>query len=211
MGKTGNDEWFRHPDIVPIRPDPLHRHVGNNADDGVRHAIERNAAPNDIGPSAEAALPEMFRNDRHVGTFFFVRQKSPATNRLDAEDIEVVCRHAKSPELHRKSQPGESRGRGVVSREAVKDRLALAIELETRPGDRPLERFGRFRPGIKSHKATGVFEGKTAQKQVVDQAEDRGVEPYPEHEGDDGKQSETGRFQELAQSKAEVGEHTIRK
>ncbi len=56
-----------------------------------------------------------------------------------------------------------------------------------------------------------VFEGKAAQEEIVDQTKDRGVEPNPEGQREDGEKGEARRFEQLSQRKAKIGQHTTPK
>src|SRR5258707_13790702 len=54
------------------------------------------------------------------------------------------------------------------------------------------------------HDARGFLERESSEKQIVDQAEDRGVQTNPEREGNDGDGSERGRLSKFAKSKANI-------
>jgi hypothetical protein len=50
-------------------------------------------------------------------------------------------------------------------------------------------------------------EWQTAQKQIVDQAEDRGIQPDPQRQCDQREQSEPGRLAQLPESKTKISHH----
>src|SRR5436190_24394971 len=63
--------------------------------------------------------------------------------------------------------------------------------------------FLRF--GLKDDEPLRLCERQAAQKEIVDQAEDRRVHTDAERESQHGEQGEAGRFEKLADGEAEVG------
>ena len=124
-------ERFRRPHFRR-RSDPGERHVRQNANNGVRHAAERDAAPDNIRIAAHPLAPEVFRHHRHVGGFFFVRQKGAAPDRTDAKHIEIVRCHLPAENLHRLAKSGERERGRILRREAIEDCLTLAKMLKAR-------------------------------------------------------------------------------
>lgn len=208
MRETGDDERLRHPDLVPVRPDPGHRHVWNHAHDRIGDPVERDAASERLRITPEPAFPEMLGDDGDICAFLFVRQKGSPANWLHPEHVKIIRRDSEGPDLHRFAQPGEGGADAVVRRETVEEFLAFAIKLEARRGKWPLQLRGGFFPGMKLHQPTDILEGQAAQEKVVNQAEDRGVEPDPEGESEHRQDGEAGRFDELSQRKTQVGDHT---
>ena len=54
------------------------------------------------------------------------------------------------------------------------------------------------------HKALRLFERQTAQKKIVDQTEDRGVQADAESERKHRQESKAGRFDQLPESEAKI-------
>src|SRR5262249_46703267 len=113
-------------------PYPREGHVRQHANDRVRYATQRDAAPYNIQSAAHPLAPEVFRHHRHVRGFFFVRQKRAATDRKHAEQIEIVRCHLAAEDLDRVAEPGERECGRILSREAIEDRLAFAKMLKPR-------------------------------------------------------------------------------
>src|SRR5439155_21724140 len=126
-----------------------------------------------------------------IGGSFFLRQKVAPADRSDAEHIEVVRRHLSAEDLHRIAEPGERECGDVFRAEAVEDRLALAIMLKARHRDRELEQVALARVRIHVHEPLRLLERESAQEQVVDQTEDRGVQTNSERQRDYGEKSES--------------------
>src|SRR5205085_12237957 len=116
---------------------------------------------------AQTLLPRMFRHQRHVGGLFFLRQKTAATYRSHAEDVEVVRRHLAAEKLHRIAQSSQSERDNIFALEPVENFLAGAEMLKPRHRDSELQQIAL--PGIRIHvhDASGLLKLETAQKQVV--------------------------------------------
>ncbi len=78
---------------------------------------------------------------------------------------------------------------------------------EARRGERVIERVATFRFREKMDNARRFLERKAAQKQIVDQTEDRGVQPDPERERNDREQSKPGRFEQLPKRETNIDHH----
>jgi hypothetical protein len=65
--------------------------------------------------------------------------------------------------------------------------------------------FFEMREDVKN--ARRFSKRQSAQEQIVDQAEDRGVQADPEREGDHRQERESRRFAQLPQSETKVGHH----
>src|SRR4029077_1236787 len=72
-----------------VRAEPQRRHVRQHPDDRVRRSIQCNAASDYVRIATEPLLPEDFRDQRHIGTLFFVTPKIPPEDRTDAKDVEI--------------------------------------------------------------------------------------------------------------------------
>jgi hypothetical protein len=73
--------------------------------------------------------------------------------------------------------------------------------LKARRGDRDIDKIARLVTGEHVDYARWLLEWQPAQKKIVDQAEDRSVQPDPERQSDDSNRRERRRFAELAESK----------
>jgi len=126
-------------------------------------------------PTIVCGIPFSVMHHRHIGGFFFLRQKVATANRSDAEHIEIVRRHLPAEDLHRIAEPGEPECGDVFRAEAVEDRLTIAIMLKARHGDRELEQVAFARVRIHVHESLRLLERQSAQKQVVDETENGSV------------------------------------
>jgi len=59
--------------------------------------------------------------------------------------------------------------------------------------------------------ARWLLEGQAAKEQIIDQSKDGGVQPDPERQREDGKQSKPGRLEQLTKSEANISHHGVRK
>ena len=89
--------------------------------------------------------------------------------------------------LHRIAEPGQGEVVPVSAAKPSKIRLPIAVMHEARRGERVIEGFAALRLREEMHDARRFLEGQAAQEEIVDQAEDRGVQPDPERERDDGE------------------------
>src|ERR1700757_2857565 len=102
--------------------------------------------------------------------------------------------------MDRVPEPREGKSRNIFAAKSIKHCLAVAIMLKTRRGDRELEQFTLARIGIHVHQALGLLERQTAQKEIVDQAENGSVQTNPEREREDGDEGERRRLLKLSKS-----------
>src|SRR5438477_8310367 len=75
---------------------------------------------------------------------------------------------------------------------------------KTRRGDADVDQAASLVPSENMNGPSRFRKGKTAQKEVVDQAEDGGVHPDAERERDHGEKSEGGRLEKLANGEAKI-------
>ena len=146
----------------------------------MRHAIQSDAAPDHVWITGHALSPEIFRHHRDIGGFFFLRQKVPTTNRTHTERIEVIWRDPAAEDLHRIAQAGQREGELIFRAESVKNRLALPVMLKTRRRNREFEKISLPGVGIHANDTGWLFEWQTAQKKIINQAEDCRVQPDAE-------------------------------
>ena len=129
--EPGNLERFRCPHFRS-RSDPREWHVRQHPNNRVRHAAERDAAPDNIRIAAHPLAPEGFGHHRDVSGFFFVRQKGAPPDRTHAQHIEIVRRHLPTEDLHRLAECGQRECGRIFRREAIENRLTLAKMLKPR-------------------------------------------------------------------------------
>ena len=154
----------------------------------------------------EPRFPKAFRDHRDIGAFLFLWQKRAAAHRAQTEDIKVIRGRLENRNLKRITQPGHRRGQSILSGESVEDGLAVAEMHVARRGEREVDRlFFETREDVKN--ARRFFKWQPAQEQIVDQAEDRRVQPDPERESEDGEQGESRRLAQLPQSETKVSHH----
>ena len=90
-----------------VRSEPGCRLVWQNADDRMRHILERDAATDDVRIAAEPFAPEILGDQGDIGALLFVRQEISPSNRADAEHVEIIRRYATAVELHRIAYAGQ--------------------------------------------------------------------------------------------------------
>ena len=133
IGEAGNLERLCRPDLRDwVRPEPGCRHVRQDADNGVRGSIERNAAADHIRVATQVFLPKIFRHDGDVGALLLLRQEVASQNRAHAEHIKIVRGHAPAEDLHRVPDACEGEEKETLPRETVEQRLTIPKMLITR-------------------------------------------------------------------------------
>ena len=156
----------------------------------MRHAIERKRAPDHVRIAAEPRFPKAFRDHRDISAFLFLGQKRAAANRAQTEDIKVIRGCLENRNLKRITQSRHRRGQSILSGESVEDGLAVAEMDVARRGEREVDRlFFEMREDVKN--ARRLLKRQPAQEEVVDQTEDRRVQPDPERKGDHRQERET--------------------
>src|SRR5262245_51952395 len=98
----------------------------------MRHAIESDATANDVWVTAHSFLPKIFRDQRHIGAFLFVRQKVAAKNRPHTQHIEIIRCHSAAEQLHSIAESRQRERRHVFSSEILAHFLTSAIMLKPR-------------------------------------------------------------------------------
>src|SRR5438045_3675272 len=129
-----------------------------NADDGVRHTIQRNAATDYAWVAAHPFLPKNFRHHGDVGAFFFLRQEIASPNRTHPKNIKIIRGDPAAEDLHRIAQSCQSESENVFRTEAVEDCLRFPVVLETGCRDCELEKFALAGVRIHVHHTRRLFE-----------------------------------------------------
>ena len=179
-------KWFRRPNFRDrIRLQTMHWHVRQDANDGVRHSIERDAASDYVRIAAESLLPKAFCDHRDIRAFLFIRPKIPTQYWPDAEHIEIVRSYSAPENLNRIADSSQCEAKSVLGGETVKKCLSFTVMLIARRGDRDIDKIARLVASEHVHDTRRFLEREPAQEKIVDQAEDRGVQPDPERQCDD--------------------------
>src|SRR2546421_6026465 len=129
---------------------------------------------------------------------------------MDAERVEIVRGRIAAKQLHGIAQACQDVARSVVGRETREDGLGIAEMPEARDAHGQLREISLFRFGLENHEPVWLLEREAFQEKVVDQAEDGSVHPDAEREGEHGEQGERRRFEELAESEAEIDHGNFR-
>ena len=87
---------------------------------------------------------------------------------MHAEHIEVIRCDPAAEDLHRIAQSGQSEGELVFRGKSIKDGLALPEMLETRCGNRELEKISLSGVGVHANDTCRFLEWQSAQKKIVD-------------------------------------------
>ena len=88
------------------------------------------------------------------------------------------------------AQPSESESEEIFAGETFANCLSISKMFETRGGKRQIHQIARFIAAVKVNDARRFLERKAAQKKIVHQTKDGGVETDPERERehrDEGK------------------------
>jgi hypothetical protein len=138
-------------------------------------AIEGDTPADDIWIGPEAFLPKIFRYYGDIGGLFFLRQEVASENRTHAEHIKIVRGQPAAEHLHRIAKPGKHEEKEILRRESIEHRLAIAKMLVARRRYANLLQITRFIAAIKMDHSRWFLKRQTAQEQIVDQTENRGV------------------------------------
>ena len=122
-------DWLRCPDLG-VRTDPGKREIRQHANNRVCDAVESDVAANDVRVSAHSFPPEIFRDHRHIGGFFFVRQKVAATDWMQTEDVEIVRCYFAAEQLHSVAKSRQRERKQIFGSEVLTNCLASAIMLK---------------------------------------------------------------------------------
>ncbi len=191
MTEAGKLKRFRRPNFGDrVCTKPGCGHVWQNANDGVRRPIEGDASTDHVWIAAHSFLPEIFRDQCDVGAFLFFRQKIAAKNWANAQQIEIVGGQSAAKNLDRVAKSGQRERRrilsgGILGGETVKKRLTVAIKLVARRRYSDIRQIARLVAVVEVNNARWFLERQPAQKQIVDQTKDRGVQSNAEYKRQD--------------------------
>ena len=105
FGNVGRFEHFVGENLsVPAKP--RDRQIWQDAHDSSGHAVERNNLAQHPRIGIETFAPETFCHHYDVAFCVFLRQKIASKNRMDPEQLEIVCRYITSEELGRLAHSG---------------------------------------------------------------------------------------------------------
>ena len=172
-----------------------------DADDGERHAIERERPSDDAGFAAEAALPERVADDgdgaiRPAAALVVGGAEGAAEHRRHAEHVEESATRP-----HALDELGGAAARQIEARVGPGDGaigplvLPVAQLLPDRIGPRPV---------VEQHQALRLADRQRLQQDAVDEREDRAVGADAKGEGGDGDERERGAAAKDAQAVAQV-------
>ena len=80
-----DDEYFR------VAAEPRNRKIGQNPYDRRGDAVERDAPADHTRIGAKSFAPEVLRNQADIIPHFFLLKKIAAENRMNAQQIEIIC------------------------------------------------------------------------------------------------------------------------
>src|SRR5205807_121185 len=193
-----------------IRTEPGHRHIRQNSNDRVRHAVQSDAATDHIRIAAQPFLPKSFRDQRDICALFFLRQKVSAQNWMNAKNIEIVCGQSAPKNLNRITEPGQSEGKEILTRNRFEQSLALAIVHVSRRRDADLDQLARFVAAEEMNHTRRFLEWETPQEQIVDQTEDGRVQANPKRKREHRDEGERGRLSKFAKSESNIVHGRVR-
>ena len=182
-----------------------------NADDRIRLAVEQDVAADDRRVGGEQVHPQPVSDHRNflAAWLIFVPGERPSVCRLRAEDLEVWCRHGrhtKGPGLV-SGRPG-GRACGITHRRARLrghrfEGLALLRPVDVVRGrDAVAQAARRLLPELDD--ALGLRVAHRLEQDAVHQAEDGGVRPKPEGDGQRREERESGAAPDDSPGIAEV-------
>src|SRR5881275_1954034 len=178
MRKTLDDERLGRPDIG-VRSGPRDRQFRYYPNNRVRDAVEYKRASDHVWIAAQSPFPKAIRDHSDIGAFLFLRQKCAAANRAQAEHIEPIRCRLEDRNLKRIAKSGHRGGDTILTSKSVEDGLPIAEMRETRCGKWEIDRlFLEMREDVEQ--ARRLLEGQPAQKKIINQTEDGGIEPDPE-------------------------------
>jgi hypothetical protein len=141
----GKLKWFRRPNFRDrIRSKPLRWRVRQDANNGVRHSIERDAASDYVWIAAQSLLPKAFCDHRDIRALLFISPKIPTQYWPDAEHIEIVRSYSPPKNLNRIADSSQCEEKSVLGGETVKKRLSFTVMLIARRGDRDIDKIARL-------------------------------------------------------------------
>ena len=170
------------------------------------HSVEGKRATDHVRIAPEPRFPKAFRDHCDISALLFLWQKRAALNRAETQDIKVIRGGLEQRNLKRITQSRHRHSQSILSRESVEDGLAVAEMDIAWCREREIDGlFFEVREDMKN--ARRFSKRQPAQKEIVDQAKDRRVQPDPEREGDHRQESKPRRFTKLPQSETKISHH----
>src|SRR4029079_6713173 len=108
--------------------------------------------------------PENSRDQHYICAFFFFRSKTPAEDRIDAKDIEIVGGHSSSENLDGVADTCKRERESSLGSKAVKDSLSFTVMLKSRCGERDVDQIAGLIASEHVEDAWRLFERQSAQK-----------------------------------------------
>src|SRR5262249_10484635 len=149
-------------------------------------------------------LPEIFCYQRNIGAFLLFGQEIPAENGTHTEHVKVIRSQSSAKDLDRITQAGQSENEEILTGETFADRLAITKMFEARGGNRKIHDVPRFVAAKPVDHARRLLERQPAQKEIVHQTEDGGVESDAEREREHGDRSEGRRLSKFAKRESNI-------
>src|SRR5437016_3077319 len=202
MRKTRDDERLGGPDIG-VRSGPRDRQLRYHPNNRVRDAVDYERASDHVWIAAQPPFPKTIRDHSDIGAFLFLRQKCAAPNSAQAEHIKPIRCRLEDRNLKRIAKSSHRGGDTIFTSKSVENGLPIAEMHETRCGEREIDRlFLETREDVQQ--ARWLLEGQAAQEQIIDQSKDGSVQPNPQRQRNQRKESEPGRLEQLANSEANI-------
>src|SRR5439155_13368898 len=149
-------------------------------------------------------LPKVLRDQRDIRAFLLLGQKVSTDDGPNSQHIEVVRGQSAPKNLDGIAQPSEGESEEIFAGETFTNCLSISKMFETRGGKRQVYQIARFITAVKVNDARRFLERKAAQKKIVDQTEDRGVETDPKSESDYGDQGEGRRLSKFTKCEPNI-------
>src|SRR5262245_16058756 len=180
------------------------RRVRRDAHHSVAATVELDSLADDLRVASETPLPKPLADDRHplAARLLFFRQKRAALNRLDAQSLEEICRHRTADNALRLAGASQvervEHNRRQLFKASALGPVIEEIWRRCRSAIAPAE----FAPT--PNQPLGLRKRQRAQKNGVDQAENRRVRADPQAERENGNQSEDGLLRQNSRAVAQV-------
>ncbi len=178
----------------------------HDAEDLVEVAIQPNALADGFGIAAKFAVPEaVAENDRvdEAGDFVLLRE-DPAERGLHTEHGEVVGAGGEDFDAFGAFHAGEVRGDGPDDGDVLKDAGAIAVVPKLRDGHANVLGVGATQIVEHAHELGGMWEGKRAQQDSVNNTERSNIRADAKRQGEDRDQGEAGSLEQHAAGVADV-------
>jgi hypothetical protein len=188
-----------------------HEAGGQDADDGVGPAVQRDGATDDVGIGGEAAAPETFReNDNVMVRLLFCRQQGSAKNGLDAEQRKEVGGVLRDADDLRRAA-AERHGAKAERGEALEGLRVLPPVEEMVGVDRQIAEA--VRPGMdflaQRDELLRLYVIGHAQQHVAHDGEHDDVGADAEGEGKKSGRAESRTSAQLTNGKAQLAEKSV--